>query len=211
MCICVLTGSTLGSAVADRGCSTSVAAGLTQQIVAQLRANGFAFPSLNGSADIALSVDCQPYLQAPPLAALHAATKLRGAGSVIALDSAFRSCAQQYLLYSWYQMGGGLCGIQIAAVPGTSNHEGGAAIDVPAFAAWRASLTAVGFQWYGADDEVHFDYTGGGGVLDLRAENLRAFQQLWNRYNPQKPIATDGVYGAQTAAALNAAPCAGWV
>lgn len=34
--------------------------------------------------------------------------------------SAWRSSAQQYLLYSWYTKG--ICGIKLAAKPGTSNH-----------------------------------------------------------------------------------------
>lgn len=70
-------------------------------------------------------------------------------------------------------------------------------------------IAANNWKWYGPNDLVHFDYHGSG-VVDLRAENLKAFQQLWNQAFPTKKIAEDGVYGPATKAALGAAPCGGF-
>lgn len=170
------------------------------------------------------------FLQLPGLTALHAATKQRGVS--ITLNSAYRSAAQQYLLYSWYLAG--QCNIQIAAVPGTSNHEGGAAFDTSDYTAWQTTLAAHDWQWYGAGDRVHFTYVGAG-IRDLRAANLKvrccysllglslllssslqfvflqqAFQQLWNAKNPNAKIAEDGVYGPATANAFHNSPCTGF-
>lgn len=195
---------TLASAVAAGGCETGVAAGLTAQIVAQLKHNGYTFELIN-QTDVKCTGSCQPYLQTVAAKGLHAATKAKG--DTISLESAYRSCAQQYLLYQWYQVK--KCGIQIAAVPGTSNHEGGSAIDTADYKAWKPALEANQWKWYGADDLVHFDYHGSG-VVDLRAENLKAFQQLWNKANPSKTIKEDGVYGPATQNALASSPCAGF-
>ena len=85
----------------------------------------------------------------------------------------------------------------------------GAALDTAAWEAWKPALIAAGFRWYGGADLVHFDFIGPG-VLDLRAANLKAFQQLNNKHNPSQPIPEDGVYTAATADALNRAPCDGW-
>jgi hypothetical protein len=98
------------------------------------------------------------------------------------VNSAWRSSAQQYLLYKWY-LGGG-CGIQIAAKPGTSNHEAGLAIDTSYYEYWRPALESHGWQWHGSSDLVHFDYVAGGS--DDRSAGLLAFQRLWNRYNEHK-------------------------
>jgi hypothetical protein len=59
--------STLASAVAAGGCETIVAEGLTRQIVAQMRANGYSFSSLANMPDIVLGQSCQPYLQSEVL------------------------------------------------------------------------------------------------------------------------------------------------
>ena len=197
--------STLASAIAAAGCDTSIAAGLTAQIAKQLANNGFGFAVISGQPNIALTTACQPFLQLPALNALVKATQQRGAK--ILLNSAFRSAAQQYMLYSWAQKG--QCGITLAALPGTSNHEGGSAIDTSDYNGWKPALQANGFQWLGANDVVHFTYVGAG-IKDLRAENMRAFQQLWNKANPTAKITADGVYGPATAAALAKTPCAGF-
>jgi hypothetical protein len=56
-------------------------------------------------------------------------------------------------------------------------------------------------------DPVHFDYTA---APDLRAQNLMAFQKLWNQHNPGSKIAEDGLYGPATANAFAKSPCNGW-
>ncbi len=197
--------STLASAIAAAGCDTSVAAGLTAQIAKQLANNGFGFAVIAGQPNIGLTTACQPFLQLPALNGLIKATQARGAK--ILLNSAFRSAAQQYMLYSWAQQR--QCGITLAALPGQSNHESGSAIDTSDYNGWKPALEANGFQWLGASDVVHFTYVGAG-IKDLRAENLKAFQQLYNKANPTAQIAADGVYGPATAAAFAKAPCAGF-
>lgn len=39
-----------------------------------------------------------------------------------------------------------MCGIQLAAKPGTSNHEGGAAIDTSYYQYWMSTLQANGWR-----------------------------------------------------------------
>lgn len=106
------------------------------------------------------------------------------------LSSAWRSSAQQYLLYQWYLQG--KCGIPVAAKPGMSNHEGGRAIDTPDYSFWLSTLQAFGFSHDVVGDDVHFDYLA---APDLASQNLKAFQSLWNRQNPGKtPLNVDGMF-----------------
>jgi hypothetical protein len=124
----------------------------------------------------------------------------------ITLNSALRSSAQQYLLYNWYNRG--ICGIGLAASPGSSNHEGGRAIDTSYYSYWLSTLQAYGWSHsYPSNDPVHFDYYG---ASDLSQQNLLAFQRIWNRYNPSSRIDEDGIYGPQTSNALYYSPCGGW-
>ena len=75
------------------------------------------------------------------------------------------------MLYNWGAKG--ICGINLVAAPGTSNHEGGRAIDTDYYSYWLSPLTANGFTHsYPSSDPVHFDYLG---VSDLAKENLIAF------------------------------------
>ena len=90
----------------------------------------------------------------------------------ITLNSAYRSAAQQYMLYNWYSKG--ICGITLAAKPGTSNHEGGRAIDTSSYDYWMTAMTSHGWTHsYPSSDPVHFDYSASS---DLASENLKAFQ-----------------------------------
>ena len=99
-------------------------------------------------------------------------------------------------------------GISLAAVPGTSNHEGGAAIDTSYYSYWESTLEKYGWtHTYPSSDPVHFDYSN---VKDLAKENLIAFQKLWNKNNPNNPIAEDGIYGKDTESAFYNTPCDGW-
>ena len=56
-------------------------------------------------------------------------------------------------------------------------------------------------------DPVHFDHLAD---KDIRSENLKAFQRLWNNNNPSSKISEDGIYGPATQDALYHAPCNGW-
>jgi len=189
---------TLGTA---GGCSTDVAVGLTRQIAAQLTKMGHTFKTLNATA-IHCSTPCVNQLQAAAADALARAAAAKK--DFITLNSAFRSCAQQYLLYNWYLKK--QCGIPLAAKPGSSNHEGGRAIDTSNYNYWKPTLESFGWRWLGSSDVVHFDYTN---APNLASANLKAFQMLWNAHSSSK-ISEDGVYGPATAEALSKAPCGGW-
>lgn len=198
----VVVGQTckLGTAT---GCDTSVALGLTNQIVAKLNSMGYAFKQTD-PAWVRCSAPCNPFLQSAAADALLSAAKAKN--DYITLNSAFRSCAQQYLLLKWRDAG--LCGLGLVATPGTSNHEGGRAVDLSAYNYWYSTLTSKGFaQPFPSSDAVHFEYLASS---DIASQNLRAFQLLWNENNPNNQITADGTYGPQTANALYNAPCTGW-
>lgn len=188
---------TLGTAA---GCSTAVADGITRQIVSELNSMGYSFTTLS-STWTRCSSPCINSLQTA--AANSLASVAQSKNDYITLNSAFRSAAQQYLLYRWQ----GTCGITIAARPGTSNHEGGLAVDLSSYTYWKSAMEAKGWRWYGSGDAVHFDYLSGTSVASA---NLKAFQRLWNRNNPAAKISEDGVFGPATEAALKQAPCSGW-
>jgi hypothetical protein len=155
--------------------------------------------SFAGVANVSVAATVYPYLEQPAVDGLTAAAAAAGS-PMLDVTSAFRTLAQQYLLYKWYQQG--LCGITLAAAPGASNHETGTAVDLSNYAAATAVMTAHGWTHsYPTTDPVHFDYTAGG-TIDLRADSVLAFQRLWNRYHPSDPIAEDGAYGPQTEARL---------
>lgn len=111
------------------------------------------------------------------------------------------------MLYSWYKAG--RCGISLAAAPGYSNHEAGLAIDVASPDAWQSALTSNGFVRLGPSDPPHYNYNGGGGK-DIRTTSVKAFQTLWNRYNPGRRLTVDGTYGPATEGALMDSPVNGW-
>lgn len=112
------------------------------------------------------------------------------------------------MLYQWKAYG--TCGqTNPVAKPGTSNHEGGIAIDVPDYASWQTPLTNSGWIYpLPTTDKVHFEF--GTGASAYAKQNLIAFQRLWNRNNPNALISDDGVYGPATANAFNKSPCNGW-
>jgi Putative peptidoglycan binding domain/D-alanyl-D-alanine carboxypeptidase len=123
------------------------------------------------------------------------------------VNSAYRTVAQQHILYQLYIRDTGLVGL--AARPGFSNHEDGLALDIQEWQAWKSDLQNNGWSWQGSDDEVHFSY--GIGDNDLGEMGVKGFQALWNKYNPQDQISVDGDFGDQTAARMNQSPAQGFV
>jgi len=187
----------------QNGCDTSVCLGLTNQIISELNAMGYSFKQLD-STWIHCTSPCVNQLQSAVADSLANAAKSKN--DYITLNSAFRSSAQQYLLYNWYNKG--ICGIGLAASPGTSNHEGGRAVDTSYYSYWLSTLQSAGWvHSYPDSDPVHFDYTK---VSDIAQKNLLAFQRIWNKHNPNSKISEDGIYGTQTANALYNSPCGGW-
>ena len=185
------------------GCDTSIALGLTNQIATEMGKMGHTFSALD-STWIHCSSPCVNKLLSSAASSLATAAKSKN--DYITLNSAWRSAAQQYLLYNWGAKG--ICGISLVATPGTSNHEGGRAIDTSNYSYWLTTLESHSWAHsYPSSDPVHFDYTG---TSDLASENLKAFQNLWNLNNPTKTISADGVYGSATANALYNSPCGGF-
>lgn len=116
------------------------------------------------------------------------------------VTSAFRTLAEQYVLY---HEGG--CGL--AAEPGRSNHQTGRAVDLSNYAAARSAMTGAGCtQTHPSSDPVHYDCPG----PDMRAASVLVFQRLWNENNPGDRIAEDGIYGPQTASRMGRSPAAGF-
>jgi hypothetical protein len=192
--------------VSKKGCTTSVVEGLSRQIIAEgnCMAPG-SYSELPALDRVALGDAVFPYLAEPARDALIKAVKShRGP---MKINSMLRTVAQQYLLYRWYQLG--RCGISLAALPGTSNHQSGLALDVGNPRRWRPVLKKFGFRWLGKRDRWHFDYVGRGskreGGLDIEA-----FQRLWNRNHPDDPIGEDGDFGPSTEQALRRAPAQGF-
>jgi hypothetical protein len=144
-----------------------------------------------------------PYLVKPARDAL-VATLDAHPGTTMHVNSMFRTVAQQYLLYRWYQ--NGQCGIGLAARPGASNHETGLAVDLQETSTWRGSLENHDFDWLGSADPVHYDFEGS----SQKGLDVKAFQRLWNRNNPNDKIAEDGDYGPQTEARLKKSPANGF-
>jgi hypothetical protein len=201
---CCLGGSPSSCILGEQkggNCDESgIARGLTNQIIAELNSMGYYFRSLNPTY-VHCSSPCS--LQSCAADSLEGAAK--SVNDYITINSAFRSSAEQYLLYNWYLSGS--CGITLAASPGSSNHEGGRAIDTSNYNYWSSILGAHGWvHSYPSSDPVHFDYSG---CSNIASQNLLAFQRLYNRHNSDK-ISEDGLYGPQTANALYHSPCGGW-
>lgn len=201
-----VSAGSVGAAVSN-SCSTSSVKGLSLQIIAEgncIEPGAFsavpALPNLSASSNIFL------FLEEPARDALVKALNSKP-GTTMTVNSMLRTVAQQYLLYRWGQTGS--CGIGLAAKPGNSNHETGLALDINSYSTWKSALTAQGFKWFGSADQVHFDYVGPGAVSH-KGLDVKAFQRLWNRNNPQDKISEDGGWGPQTEARMKLAPAAGF-
>ncbi len=200
-----VTGPTVADALS--GCSTAAVSGLVAQIVDEVNcAIGGDLSTLKSAPNFVKGSATVAVMETPARDALQTALAAQP-GMTMTANSMLRTIVQQYLLYAWYQQG--RCGIQLAAVPGNSNHETGLAVDVAEYDAWKPTLEAHGFRWFGSADVVHFDYVGAGSK-DLRGEDVKAFQRLWNKNNPGDTIAVDGSYGPATEARIKQSPAAGF-
>lgn len=184
------------------GCDTSIVRGLTSQLYAEMNCIAPNTMVNFTGPNISLSSAVEPYLAPPASAAMKRA--VAASGTNITINSAWRSVAQQYLLYKWWKAG--QCGIQIAASPGKSNHQSGRALDVPSYSFWIPKLQAQGWRWLGSSDRVHFDYNG---AADQSARSVLAFQRLWNKNNASK-LAEDGAWGPNTESAMARSPATGF-
>lgn len=179
-------------------CSTAGLKGLDRQIIAEM--NEIEPNSLVSFED--LNVVCGSavwaYLQLPAKKALDRAIKERG--KPMTVNSAYRTIAQQQVLYNHYKAG--RCGIAIAAIPPTSNHQSGLAIDIEDPRGWKPFLEKYGWKHLGPSDPPHFDFKGGG-TRDIRKTAVLAFQRVWNEHNLGDRLSEDGLFGIETQKRLN--------
>ena len=191
------------STYTSSGCSTAVVLGLSKQIADEISCmNPTSLTAFTPGGNLTVTGNAVlPYLGAPAKTALLKVT----AASTIQINSAFRTVAQQYLLYRWYQQG--RCGITAAAQPGRSNHQSGRALDVANYSSRITAMANQGWSHSVPGDPVHFDHLGS---PDIRGKDVLAFQRLWNRNNPTDTISEDGAYGPQTESRLRAAPATGF-
>ena len=181
--------------------STAVVNALSQQLIYQLQ---LIIPDAFVSFDD-LKVDLLdaafPYVQAPAKQGLQQA--IRDRGIAMQVNSAYRTIAQQMLLYN-----DRFNNSNPVAAPGTSNHQTGLAIDIEDARGWEPYLMRYGWNPL-PGDPPHFNYEGSG-TIDLRSQSILAFQQLWNLNHPNETIDEDGGFGPQTEAALNQSPAKGF-
>ncbi len=185
------------------GCSTSIVNGLSQQLIHQMN---LILPDALVSfddLDVELEDAAFPFLQPSAKQGLQQAIEERGIK--MSINSAYRTIAQQLLLYRW----GGDCGYPVVALPGQSNHQSGLALDVEDPDGWEPFLEQYGWRRLGDFDPPHFDYVGEG-TQDLRNTAMLAIQKLWNKNHPNETIDEDGGYGSQTEDALNRSPAMGF-
>jgi hypothetical protein len=181
--------------------------GLTRQIIAQAHCiDPRAFVAVPSRSNLVAGKQASLYLNASARDHLLAALDAHR-DRVLTVNSALRSVAQQYLVSRWGA--GKRCGVQLAALPGESNHETGLALDIKDPLSWKPALEAEGFKWMGSIDRVHFDY-GGKGASPGSMIDIRAFQQLWNRNHPEDLIREHGRFDSATEQRLKKAPAAGF-
>ncbi len=184
-------------------CSTAVVIGLSKQIadeVGCVNPTGLVKFTAGGNLQITSNA-VLPYLSAQGAQDLKDVAQ----GRIVQVNSAFRTVAQQYLLYRWNQLG--RCGITAAATPGSSNHESGRALDLNNYSSLIGAMGAQGWAHTVPGDPVHFDHLSS---PDIRGRDVAAFQRLWNRNHPDDLIAEDGSYGPATEARLRMAPSEGF-
>ncbi|MCA9600858.1 MAG: D-alanyl-D-alanine carboxypeptidase family protein [Myxococcales bacterium] len=182
---------------AKRACTTSGLEGLTGQLV-ELHLCMFPEQVVEAANPNIVPTAARVNLlfTAETLAALNQAA----ASLQLQVNSAFRSLADQFVLYH-----SGACGA--AALPGRSNHQSGLAVDLANWSAALGAMTAAGCKHpLPNTDAVHFDCPG----PDMRSASVLVFQRLWNANNPADPISEDGSYGPQTADRVGRSPAGGF-
>lgn len=188
---------------AARSCSTSTVDGLSRQIIAQSRCvDAGAFVPLPKRKNLIAASHVFLYFDRAARDELVAVLD-EHPDRTMTVNSALRTVVQQYMVNRWAAQK--RCGVQMATLPGESNHESGLALDIREAKLWRRALEDHGFRWLGPKDRVHFDYKRAPASSHTNAD-VTAFQQLWNRNHPDDPIAETGRYNAATEQRLKKAP-----
>lgn len=187
-------------------CNTGLARGLSLALIAKMN-RMVTTPLLvevkHPLIDVS-STAVNPFLQPAAAAALIKAVESRG--KKLYINSCLRTTVQQHLIRKQFEQR--LGGITAAALPGRSNHERGAAIDVQDADAWRLTLEIQGWKKLGDFDPPHLDFWNC--RRDVASLQISAFQMLWCEHNPKDPIAIDGTYGPTTANKIDLSPIDGW-
>jgi len=144
-----------------------------------------------------------PFLQPQAKQGLQQAIQERGIK--MSINSAYRTIAQQILLYRC----GSSCGYPVVDPPGKSNHQSGLAIDIKDPDDWQPFLEKYGWRRLGSFEPPHFDYVGEG-TKDIGSTAMLAIKKLWNKNHQNERIGEDGDYGSQTGDALNRSPAMGF-
>jgi hypothetical protein len=189
---------------------TGLASGLNLQLIAVF--NQLAPNILIRFDDLRVNVmgdQINPLMQSAAKESLRIAIRERGIPLIV--NSAYRTVVQQYLLRQQFERS--LFGIMAAAVPGSSNHESGLALDVEDPDGWQPYFQRHNWIRLGRDfDFPHYDYIFPGVTrLDLGRVGVRAFQRLWNQFNPNDRLVEDGEYGLQTEMRLANSPIDGFL
>jgi hypothetical protein len=199
--------------ISSRNVDTGKVSGLSRQIIAKINTlvntplvNFEDLPGISSDGGRHLNM----YLQSSCKNSLREVLRdgiADNSGLKMKINSAYRTVAQQHVLYQLYKRGSGL--ITLAARPGKSNHEDGMALDVDNYQAWKPYFVSNGWGWQGGNDPVHFyELSGRNDIGDI---GVKAFQLLWNQFNPNDRTIVDGDFGPQTAAKMNQAPADGFV
>jgi hypothetical protein len=198
--------------IQSRTVDTGRVSGLSRQIIAQMNTlqtgillNFESLPGISSSGESHLNLHLQAGAKESLRAALSAGIS-KQPGLKMTINSAYRTVSQQHILYQVYRRDPKL--IPLAAKPGNSNHEDGLAIDVNNYSSWKPYLLAHGWHWLGGNDPVHFFENNGRD--DVGMLGVKAFQTLWNKYNPNDRMTVDGNFGDQTAAKMDRSPIAGF-
>ncbi|WP_414542405.1 peptidoglycan-binding protein [Nostoc sp. CCY0012] len=194
--------------VIEKG-NTGLVRGLSLQIIAVM--NSISPNVLVDFSDLNIDVtgnQINPFVQPAAKESLRLAIKQRGTKLVV--NSVYRTVAQQYLLRKQFERR--LFGITAAALPGSSNHESGLALDIEDADSWERFFQPHNWIRLGRDfDFPHYDYRLPAATKrNLGRIGIRAFQRLWNQYNPHDLIAEDGSFGPQTEARLANSPTDGF-
>lgn len=169
--------------------NTVILKGLNDQLLAEMQALAPSNLVKIDDLNVVLGSGAIPFVGGPTAKAkLKAAIDRRGV--TMKINSAYRTFAQQFLLFREKQFGRGGCGIAKVANPGRSNHESGLALDIQDPLTWKPFMQAQGWRHFGSGDLPHYDFMGG---TDLRKLGIMAFQVLWNKHNPTDKIKPDGL------------------
>lgn len=189
--------------------STSILAGLNKQLIEQL--GKIAPGKLVDISDLGASLidfgpAANPFVGGPTAKArLKEAITIRGQKLVV--NSAYRTVAQQFLLWRMFNLTSHGCGMAAVANPGASNHESGLALDVQDPFSWRLAMQTRGWRHLGPFDPPHYDFVGG---TDLRTLGVWAFQALWTKHHPGDDIDDGGDWGPITRDRLERTPVDGF-